>query len=185
MDSMELDRVNTVLNLLMMSSQKWILLSEIHHCRLFFGIPNDFRVPFAKYPNWFRIVVDGDGRRVLAISSLEREFMVDEEMAKRALKFSMKHGKNLDLDEDKPRKLNLLNMLLLVSPYLEGSKLNFWTLEIEKYRVGVLHEFLSLILEKKASMHHMVEFKEEFSLTKHTYQTLLKQPRHFIRQGQR
>ncbi|XP_015892275.1 protein WHAT'S THIS FACTOR 1 homolog, chloroplastic [Ziziphus jujuba] len=192
MDSMELDRVNTVRKLLMMSSKKRIPLSKVHHCRLLFGIPDDFRDRVAKYPNWFRVVVDGDGRRVLelvdwdpnlAVSSLEREFMVDEEKAKRAFKFSVKHGKDLDLDEDETRKLNLLNTLPLVSPYSDGSKLDLWTLEAEKYRVGVLHEFLSLTLEKRASIHHIVEFKEEFSLTKHTYQMLLKQPRTFYLAG--
>lgn len=192
MDSMEMDRISTVRKLLMMSAKKRIPLSKIHHCRLLFGIPDDFRDRVAKYPDYFRIVADDDGRRVLelvdwdpklAVSALEREFMVDEEKAKRAFKFSVKHGKDLDLDEDDTRKLNLLNTLPLVSPYSDGSKLDLWTLEAEKYRVGVLHEFLNLTLEKRASIHHVVEFKEEFSLTKHTYQMLLKQPRTFYLAG--
>ena len=192
MDEMELDRVTKVRKLLMMSSEKRIPLSKIHHCRLLFGIPDDFRDRVAKYPNYFRVVVEDDGKRVLelvnwdpslALSALEREFMVDEEKVKRTFKFAVKHGKDLDLDEDDTRKLNLLNTLPLVSPYSDGSKLDLWTLEAEKYRVGVLHEFLSLTLEKRASIHHIVEFKEEFSLTKHTYQMLLKQPRTFYLAG--
>lgn len=192
MDSMEMDRVNTVRKLLMMSVNNRIPLSKIHHCRLLFGIPDDFRDRVAKYPNYFRIVVDGNGRTVLelvnwdvmlAVSALEREFMIDEEKVKRAFKFSVKHGKDLDLDEEDTRKLNLLNTLPLVSPYSDGSKFDLWTLEAEKYRIGVLHEFLSLTLEKRASIHHIVEFKEEFSLTKHTYQMLLKQPRTFYLAG--
>ncbi|KAH7511416.1 hypothetical protein FEM48_ZijujUnG0015700 [Ziziphus jujuba var. spinosa] len=67
-------------------------------------------------------LVDWDPK--LAVSSLEIGFMVDEEMAKRAFKFSMKHDKDLDLDEDETRKLNLLNMLSLVLPYSDGSKLS-------------------------------------------------------------
>lgn len=192
MDSMEMDRVNKVRKLLMMSANKRIPLSKIHHCRLLFGIPDDFRDRVAKYPDYFRVVVEEDKRRVLelvnwdpmlAVSALEREFVVDEEKAKRAFKFSVKHGRDLDLDEDDTRKLNLLNTLPLVSPYSDGSKFDLWTLEAEKYRVGLLHEFLSLTLEQRASIHHIVEFKEEFSLTKHTYQMLLKQPRTFYLAG--
>ncbi|KAF4360559.1 protein WHAT'S THIS FACTOR 1 homolog, chloroplastic [Cannabis sativa] len=192
MDSMEIDRVDKVRKLLMMSAQKRIPLSKIYHCRLLFGIPEDFRDRVAKYPNYFRVVVEDGGKRVLelvnwdpmlAVSALEKEFMVDEDKVKRAFKFAVKHSKDLDLDEDDTRKLNLLNTLPLVSPYSDGSKLDLWTLEAEKYRVGVLHEFLSLTLEKRASIHHVVEFKEEFSLTKHTYQMLLKQPRTFYLAG--
>ncbi|KAL4604154.1 hypothetical protein ACB092_10G172100 [Castanea dentata] len=192
-NSMESQRVTTVRKLLMMSVNKRIALSKIHHCRQIFGIPEDFRDRVLKYPDFFRVVVEGDGRRALelvnwdpslAVSALETEFMVDEDKAKRAFKFPVKHGKDLDLDFDDSRKLNLLNTLPLVSPYSgDGSKFDVWTLEAEKYRVGVLHEFLSLTLEKRASIHHIVEFKEEFSLTRHTYQMLLKQPRTFYLAG--
>ncbi|XP_038897383.1 protein WHAT'S THIS FACTOR 1 homolog, chloroplastic [Benincasa hispida] len=192
MDSMELDRVTIVRKLLMMSANKRIRLSKIYHCRSVFGIPEDFRDRVGKYPHYFRVVVEDDGKRVLelvnwdpqlAVSQLEREFVVNEDKVKRTFKFPVKHGKDLDLDEDDTRKLNLLNTLPLVSPYSDGSKLELWTLDAEKYRVGVVHEFLSLTLEKKASIHHIVEFKEEFSLTKHTYQMLLKQPRTFYLAG--
>ncbi|GAB4845035.1 hypothetical protein Ancab_038440 [Ancistrocladus abbreviatus] len=191
-DSMELERVNVVKKLLMLSRNRKMLLSKIYHCRMLFGIPEDFRDWVLKFPNDFRVVFEGDGRRMLelvqwdeklAVSELEREFLVDEDKVKNAFKFPLKHGKSLDLDDDDQRRLNLLNTLPLVSPYSEGWKYDLWTLEAEKYRVGVLHEILSLTLEKRASIHHIVEFKEEFSLTKHTYQMLLKQPRTFYLAG--
>ncbi|KAG5045497.1 hypothetical protein AAZX31_06G098000 [Glycine max] len=192
MDTLELNRVEKVRKLLMMSSRNRIPLSKIHHCRTLFGIPDDFRDRVSKYPNFFRIVVENDGRRVLelvnwdpllAVSALEKEFVVDEDSAKRKFRFPVKYGKDLDLELDDSRKLNLLNALPLVSPYSDGSKIDGWTLEAEKYRVGVIHEFLSLTLEKRASIHHLVEFKEEFSLTKHTYQMLRKQPQVFYLAG--
>ncbi|XP_050378948.1 protein WHAT'S THIS FACTOR 1 homolog, chloroplastic [Argentina anserina] len=192
METMEACRVNTVRKLLMMSAKKRIPLSKIHHCRMLFGISENFRDRVANYPEYFRVVVEEGGRRVLelvkwdpllAVSSLEREFVVNEDKVKRAFRFPMKHGKELGLDEEDSRKLNMLNSLPLVSPYSDGSRLDLWTLEAEKYRVGVLHEFLSLTLEKRASIHHIVEFKEEFSLTKHTYQMLFKQPRTFYLAG--
>ncbi|CAK8566352.1 unnamed protein product [Lathyrus sativus] len=194
MESMELDRVDKVRKLLMMSANHRIPLSKFHHCRNLFGLPDDFRDRVVKYPNYFRVVVDNnnDGKHVLelvnwdpllAVSALEREFMVNEEAAKRKFHFPVKHGKDLKLELDDKRKLNLLNALPLVSPYSDGGKLDVWTLEAEKYRVGLIHEFLNLTLEKRASIHHLVEFKEEFSLTKHTYHMLLKQPRAFYLAG--
>ncbi|CAM8939026.1 unnamed protein product [Rhodiola kirilowii] len=192
MDEMERDRVDVVRKLLMMSAGKRIPLSKIYHTRLLFGIPEDFRDTVVKYPDYFRTVVEDDGRRVLelvdwdpalAVSVLEKEYIADEDRVKKAFKFPVKHGRDLDLELDDERKLNLLNTLPLVSPYSDGSKFDLWTLEAEKYRVGVLHEFLNLTLEKRASIHHIVEFKEEFSLTKHTYQMLLKQPRTFYLAG--
>uniref|UniRef100_A0A9I9CHF4 PORR domain-containing protein n=2 Tax=Cucumis melo TaxID=3656 RepID=A0A9I9CHF4_CUCME len=192
MDSMEMDRVRTVRKLLMMSANKRIPLTKIYRCRSVFGIPEDFRDRVSKYPDYFRLVVEDDGKRVLelvnwepslAVSQLEREFVVNEDKVKRMFMFPVKHGRDLDLDLDDTRKLNLLNTLPLVSPYSDGSKLELWTLEAEKYRLGLVHEFLSLTLEKRASIHHIVEFKEEFSLTKHTYQMLLKQPRTFYLAG--
>ncbi|CAL1390321.1 unnamed protein product [Linum trigynum] len=193
MDSMEIDRVNKVTKLLMMSKEKRIPLSKIHHCRLLFGIPDDFRDRVVKYPDRFRVVVGSDGNRALelvnwdkslAVSELERQFMVDEEKVKRAFKFPVKYAKDLDLDEGDARTLNLLNTLPLVSPYSsDGHELDLWSLEAEKYRVGVVHEFLSLTLEKRASIHHIVEFKDEFCLTKHTYAMLKKQPRTFYLAG--
>ncbi|KAL5714843.1 hypothetical protein ACHQM5_016749 [Ranunculus cassubicifolius] len=192
MELMEKDRVMKVRKLLMMSAKKRIPLSKIYHCRLLFGIPEDFRDRVCKYPDYFRIVIEDDGKRILelvdwdpslAVSALERDFVVDEDRVKKAFKFPINHGKALNLDEDDERKMNLLNTLPLVSPYSDGSELKLWSLEAEKYRVGVLHEFLSLTLEKRASIHHIVEFKEEFNLTKHTYQMLLKQPRTFYLAG--
>lgn len=192
MDSMESDRVNKVRKLLMMSKNKRIPLSKIHHCRLLFGIPDDFRDRVVKYPDYLKIVVDNDGKKVLelvnwdpnlAVSQLEKEFMVNEDKVKRAFKFPVKHGKDLDLDVEDSRKLNILNTLPLVSPYSDGERLELWSLEAEKYRVGVLHEFLNLTLKKRASIHHIVEFKEEFCLTKHTYDMLKKQPRTFYLAG--
>ncbi|KAL9816780.1 putative plant organelle RNA recognition domain-containing protein [Arabidopsis thaliana] len=192
MESMELDRVNCVRKLLMMTKDKRILLSKIHHTRLLFGIPEDFRDRVAKYPDYFRVVTGGDGNRVLelvnwdtnlAVSELERLFMIDEDKAKRVFKFPVKHGKELELEEKDTRKLNLLNTFPLVSPYSDGWKLDVWSLEAEKYRVGIVHEFLNLTLEKRASIHHIVEFKDEFSLTRQTYQMLKKQSMSFYLAG--
>ncbi|KAM7256523.1 hypothetical protein ACFE04_012264 [Oxalis oulophora] len=192
MDEMEADRVYKVRKLLMMSKDKRIALNKIYHCRLLFGIPDDFRDRVAKYPDYFRVVVDSDKRRVLelvkwdtalVVSALEKEFLVNEDRVKKAFKFPVKYGKDLGLEYNERKKLNLLNTLPLVSPYSDGWKFDLWSLDAEKYRVGIIHEFLNLTLEKRASIHHIVEFKEEFSLTRQTYQMLNKQPQTFYLAG--
>ncbi|GKV09363.1 hypothetical protein SLEP1_g20873 [Rubroshorea leprosula] len=90
---------------------------------------------------------------------------------------------DLGLEEGDMRRLNLLNTLPLISPYSNGLRLDLWSLEAEKYRVGVTHEFLSLPLEKRALIHHIVEFKQEFSLTRQIYHMLKKQPKTFYLAG--
>ncbi|BAT98794.1 hypothetical protein LR48_Vigan06g149000 [Vigna angularis] len=88
MDAMELDRVEKVRKLLMMSARNRIPFSKIHHYRTLFGIPDDFRDRVAKYPDFLKIAVDSDDKKVLklvkwdpllAVSALEKEFVVDED----------------------------------------------------------------------------------------------------------
>ncbi|CAA6664389.1 unnamed protein product [Spirodela intermedia] len=155
--------------------------------------PEDFRDRVPKYSDYFRVVIDpADGQRILelvdwdpklAVSALEKDFVSDEDRVRRTFQFPLRHGKALGLPEEDERRMVMANTLPLVSPYSDGWRHDLWTLEAEKYRVGVIHEFLTLTLEKRASIHHIVEFKEELSLTKHTYQMLLKQPRAFYLAG--
>ncbi|XP_072952868.1 protein WHAT'S THIS FACTOR 1 homolog, chloroplastic [Typha angustifolia] len=191
-DSLEPLRVTSIRKLLMITANHRLPLAKLHHCRQILGLPDDFRDRVLKYPDFFRVAVDPDGRHILelvkwdpalAISALERDFLVDENRVRRTFKFAIEHKKALPLDEDEERRLDELTTFPLISPYSDGSGLKLWSVEAEKYRVGVIHEFLSLTLEKRAWIHHIVEFKEEFNLTKHTYQMLLKQPRAFYLAG--
>jgi len=89
----------------------------------------------------------------------------------------------MPLDAEDADRLDTATTFPLVSPYTNGALLKPWTPEAEKYRVGVVHEFLSLTLEKRAMIHHIVEFKEEFGLTRHMYESLQKQNRAFYLAG--
>ncbi|WVY89209.1 hypothetical protein V8G54_034723 [Vigna mungo] len=103
MAAMEVNRVEKVRKLLMMSARNCIPFSKIHHhCRTLFDIPDDFYDRVAKYPDFFKIPVDSDNKRVLelvkwdpllVVSALEREFIVDEDSSKRNFRFPVKYGK--------------------------------------------------------------------------------------------
>ncbi|KAJ3676911.1 hypothetical protein LUZ60_002635 [Juncus effusus] len=191
-DSVEEQRITTVRKLLMMFVRNRVPLAKLHHCRALFGLPSDFRDRVLKYPNFFRVVIDPDERHVLeltnwdknlAISALEREFLSNETKVRKTFRFTIPHRKELDLDEDEWRQLDKVTTFPLISPYSDGSGLKPWSIEAEKYRVGLIHEFLSLTLEKRAWIHHIVEFKEELGLTRRTYDLLKKQHRAFYLAG--
>ncbi|KAI4388729.1 hypothetical protein MLD38_001034 [Melastoma candidum] len=195
MDAAESDHVTKVRKLLMMSASKRIALNKLYHCRAVFGLPDDFRDRARKYPEYFRVVTDGEGRKVLelvcwdaklSVTEIEKQFMVNEERVRRKFSFPVKYSRHMGLPEEDRMRVNAANTLPLISPYSgwggeEGDEMS--SLEAEKYRVGLLHEFLSLTLEKRASIHHIMEFKEEFRLTRRTYETLRKQPRCFYLAG--
>ena len=193
MDDTEAARVLAVRKLLMMCRERRLPLCKLHHCRNLFGLPQNFRDRVLNYPDFFRVVVDpASGRRVLelvnwdpnlAVSVLERDFVAEEDRVLSTFQFPVRYGKSLELFEEEYSRMVMGNTIPLVSPYSDGWRHDLWSLEAEKYRVGVIHEFLNLTLEKRASIHHIVEFKEELSLTKHTYQMLLKQRRAFYLAG--
>lgn len=191
MEDTEKARMNTVRKLIMMSADKRIAMSKFHHCRHIFGLTDDFRDRVEEYPQFFRIVEE-EGRRFLelakwdpslAVTALEASYIGNEEKVKKAFVFPYKDAKRLPTGKDGVRILNNFNTLPLVSPYSDTSNLNLQSLEGKKYRVGLIHEFVSLTIEKKASIHHLVEFKDDFKLGKDTYHTLKEQSRTFYLAG--
>lgn len=191
MEDTEKARMNTVRKLIMMSADKRIAMSKFHHCRHIFGLTDDFRDRVEEYPQFFRIVEE-EGRRFLelakwdpslAVTALEASYIGNEEKVKKAFVFPYKDAKRLPTGKDGVRILNNFNTLPLVSTYSDTSNLNLQSLEGKKYRVGLIHEFVSLTIEKKASIHHLVEFKDDFKLGKDTYHTLKEQSRTFYLAG--
>ncbi|CAD6224573.1 unnamed protein product [Miscanthus lutarioriparius] len=186
-------RVRAVRKLLMLTAHRRVPLAKLHHCRAVLGLPDDFRDRVHDFPDDFRVVVDPrDGRHILelarwdpalAVSALERDFVVDESRVRRTFRFAVPHRRLMPLDAEDADRLDTATTFPLVSPYTNGALLKPWTHEAEKYRVGVVHEFLSLTLEKHAMIHHIVEFKEEFGLTRHMYESLQKQNRAFYLAG--
>ncbi|CAN6196290.1 unnamed protein product [Urochloa humidicola] len=175
-------RVRAVRKLLMLTARRRVL-----------GLPDDFRDRVRDFPDDFRVVIDpADGRHVLelarwdpalAVSALERDFVVDERRVRRTFRFAVPHRRLMPLDAEDADRLDAATTFPLVSPYTNGALLKPWTSEAEKYRVGVVHEFLSLTVEKRAMIHHIVEFKEEFGLTRHMYESLQKQNHAFYLAG--
>lgn len=185
-------RVRAVRKLLMLTAHRRIPLAKLHHCRAVLGLPDDFRDRVREFPDDFRVAVEPNGLRVLelahwdpalAVSALERDFVVDERRVRRTFRFSVPHRRSMPLDAEDADRLDAATTFPLVSPYTNGALLSPWTPEAEKYRVGVVHELLSLTLEKRALIHHVFEFKEELGLTRHMYASLRKQCRAFYLAG--
>uniref|UniRef100_A0A0D3H7Z7 PORR domain-containing protein n=2 Tax=Oryza TaxID=4527 RepID=A0A0D3H7Z7_9ORYZ len=185
-------RVRAVRKLLMLADHRRIPLAKLHHCRAVLGLPDDFRDRVREFPGDFRVAVDPDGRDVLelarwdpalAVSALERDFVVDERRVRRTFRFAVPHSRSMPLDAEDADRLDAATTFPLVSPYTSGALLRPWTPEAEKYRVGVVHEFLSLTLEKRALIHHIFEFKEELGLTRHMHASLRKQSHAFYLAG--
>uniref|UniRef100_A0A0D9XEQ8 PORR domain-containing protein n=1 Tax=Leersia perrieri TaxID=77586 RepID=A0A0D9XEQ8_9ORYZ len=187
-------RILAVRKLLMLTEHRRIPLAKLHHCRAVLGLPDDFRDRVRDFPDEFRVAVDhhADGRHVLelarwdpslAVSALERDFVTDERRVRRTFRFAVPHSRSMPLDAEDADRLDAATTFPLVSPYTNGALLRPWTPEAEKYRVGVVHEFLSLTVEKRALIHHIFEFKEELGLTRHMYASLRKQNRAFYLAG--
>ncbi|KAH9298514.1 hypothetical protein KI387_030196, partial [Taxus chinensis] len=191
MEETEKHRMNTVRKLIMMSARKRIPMAKFHHCRNIFGLTDNFRDRIKEYPQFFRVFEEEGCRFVelaqwdssLAVTALEASYIGNEEKVKNAFVFRVKYGKNLYLGKEGVKKLNSLNTFPLVSPYSDTSNIEPESLNGQKYRVCLIHEFVSLTLEKKASIHHLVEFKDEFRLAKDTRQLLQEQQRTFYLAG--
>ncbi|GLJ11891.1 hypothetical protein SUGI_0179510 [Cryptomeria japonica] len=191
MEETELSRMNTVRKLIMMSVNKRVTMAKFHHCRHIFGLPDNFRDRIKLYPQFFRVVEEEGCRFVelaqwdpsLTVTALEASYIGNEEKVKNAFVFRVKYGKSLHLGKERVKKLNALNTFPLVSPYSDTSDIDPDSLNGQKYRVCLIHEFVSLTLEKKASIHHLAEFKDEFRLAKDTCQLLKEQHRTFYLAG--
>ncbi|KAG8057104.1 hypothetical protein GUJ93_ZPchr0002g23763 [Zizania palustris] len=185
-------RVRAVRKLLMLTAHRRIPLAKLHHCRTVLGLPDDFRDRVRDFPDDFRVAVDPDDLHVLelahwdpslAVSALQSDFVLDERRVRRTFRFAVPHRRSMPLDAEDADRLDAATTFPLVSPYTNGALLRPWTPEAEKYRVGVVHEFLNLTLEKRALIHHIFEFKEELGLTRHMYESLRKQNRAFYLAG--
>ncbi|KAK8345600.1 hypothetical protein V6Z11_A07G160600 [Gossypium hirsutum] len=180
--------------LLMMSMEKRILLEKIAHLRTDLGLPLEFRDTICqRYPQYFRVVQTERGPALelthwdpeLAVSAAElaeeenraRELEEKNLIIDRPLKFNrIKLPKGLNLSKGEMRRLCQFRDMPYISPYSDFSGLRSGTPEKEKHACGVVHEILSLTVEKRTLVDHLTHFREEFRFSQQLRGMIIRHP---------
>ncbi|KAG6663661.1 hypothetical protein I3843_02G031500 [Carya illinoinensis] len=180
--------------LLMMSLEKRIFLEKIAHLRTDFGLPLEFRDTIChRYPQYFKVVPTARGPALelthwdpdLAVSAAElsaeenrlRELEEKDLIIDRPLKFNrVRLPKGLNLSKGEMRRIGQFREIPYISPYSDFSALRSGTREKEKHACGVIHEILSLTLEKRTLVDHLTHFREEFRFSQQLRGVLIRHP---------
>ncbi|KAH7862990.1 hypothetical protein Vadar_011889 [Vaccinium darrowii] len=180
--------------LLMMSMEKRILLEKIAHLMSDFGLPLEFRDTICRrYPQYFKVVMTGRGQALelthwdpeLAVSAAEiaeeenryRERDAKDLIIDRPPKFNkVLLPKGLNLSRGDMRRIGRFRDMPYISPYSDFSALRSGTLEKEKHACGVVHEILSLTIEKRTLVDHLTHFREEFRFSQQLRGMLIRHP---------
>ncbi|XP_068665970.1 protein WHAT'S THIS FACTOR 1 homolog, chloroplastic-like [Aristolochia californica] len=179
---------------LMMSLEKRILLEKIAHLRTDLGLPLEFRDTICqRYPQYFKVVPTSRGPALelihwdpeLAVSYAEmreEENRIKEREEKNLIidrppKFNrVKLPKGLNLSKSEMRRICQFRDIPYISPYSDFSELKSGTAEKEKHACGVVHEMLSLTVEKRTLVDHLTHFREEFRFSQQLRGMLIRHP---------
>ncbi|PIN26519.1 hypothetical protein CDL12_00722 [Handroanthus impetiginosus] len=180
--------------LLMMSIDKRILLEKIAHLRMDLGLPLEFRDTICqRYPQYFKVVATERGPALelahwdpeLAVSAAElaeeenreRELEERDLIIDRTPRFNrVKLPKGLNLSKGEMRRISQFRDMPYISPYSDFSELRSGSPEKEKHACGVVHEILSLTLEKRTLVDHLTHFREEFRFSQQLRGMLIRHP---------
>ncbi|XP_059453834.1 protein WHAT'S THIS FACTOR 1 homolog, chloroplastic isoform X1 [Corylus avellana] len=173
--------VERLAKLLMMSLNHRLNVVKLNEIKRNFGFPDDYLIRIVpKYSDLFR-VVNYSGRR----SSMEIELVSwKPDLAVTKIEASaQKEGSQPCFSCSLPstwvkswERFHKFNAAPYISPYLDPRGLAEGSEELEKRNVGLLHEFLSLTLWKKASILKLGHFRREFGLPEKLNALLLKHP---------
>ncbi|KAK6158862.1 hypothetical protein DH2020_006176 [Rehmannia glutinosa] len=151
--------------LLMMSIDKRILLEKIAHLMTDLGLPLEFRDTILSAAE---LAEDENRQRELD----EKDLIID-----RTPRFNrVKLPKGLNLSKGEMRRISQFRDFPYISPYSDFSNLRSGTLEKEKHACGVVHEILSLTVEKRTLVDHLTHFREEFRFSQQLRGMLIRHP---------
>ncbi|GJW63941.1 protein WHAT'S THIS FACTOR 1 [Tanacetum coccineum] len=160
--------VERLAKLLMMVANHRLNVSKLNEVGRSLGLPDDYLIRIIpKYLDMFQ-VINYSGRK----SSMEIELIKwDQDLAVSAIeKIAQKKGvKSWE-------KFREFDSSPYISPYTDPDRLVDGSREVEKRTIGLLHEFLSLTLWKKASIMKLGHFRREFGLPDKLNVLLLKHP---------
>ncbi|XP_048499059.1 protein ROOT PRIMORDIUM DEFECTIVE 1 [Beta vulgaris subsp. vulgaris] len=190
MKECELDNVRRIKKLLMMSKEGMLHLHALRLVRRELGLPIDFRESILrKYSDDFKLVdlevvalVQRDD--CLAVANVEhwrekeyREKWYSEFETKYA--FPMYFPTGFKIEIGFKDKLKNWQRLSYVKPYdreVKRSRTKAGIERFEKRVVGILHEFLSLTIEKMMNVERLVHFRKDFGIEVNFRELLLKHP---------
>ncbi|PKA53590.1 hypothetical protein AXF42_Ash009086 [Apostasia shenzhenica] len=180
--------------LLMMSIDKRILLEKIAHLKTDLGLPSEFKSTICqRYPQYFKMVPTDRGPALeltlwdptVAVSAAElaeeenriREMEERDLIIERNPKFRrVRLPRGLNLSKGEMRRISMFKEMPYMSPYFDFSSLRSGTREKEKHACGVVHEILSLTLEKRTLVDHLTHFREEFRFSQQLRGMLIRHP---------
>ncbi|CAM0953718.1 unnamed protein product [Alopecurus aequalis] len=186
--------VTKLRKLLMMSLDRRILIERIAHLKNDLGLPPNFKDTICvRYPHYFRIVRMDRGPALelaewdpeLAVSASEvaeeenRRREVEERnlIIDRPLKFNrVKLPKGLKVSRGEARRITQFREMPYISPYADFSHLRSGSAEKEKHACAVVHEILSMTLEKRTLVDHLTHFREEFRFSQSLRGMLIRHP---------
>ncbi|KAK4379214.1 hypothetical protein RND71_001076 [Anisodus tanguticus] len=180
--------------LLMMSLDKRILLEKIGHLKTDLGLPLEFQDTICRrYPQYFKVVPTGRGPALelthwdpeLAVSAAQiaeeenrqRELEEKDLIIDRPPRFNrVKLPKGLKLSKGEMRRISQFRDMPYISPYEDFSEIRQGTPDKEKHACGVVHELLSLTVEKRTLVDHLTHFREEFRFSQQLRGMLIRHP---------
>ncbi|KAL3737560.1 hypothetical protein ACJRO7_019146 [Eucalyptus globulus] len=180
--------------LLMMSLEKRVLLEKIAHLMTDLGLPLEFRDTIChRYPQYFKVVATSRGPALelthwdpeLAVSAVQlaeednraREIEEKNLIIDRPPKFNrVMLPKGLVLSRGEMKRIHKFRDMPYISPYSDFSAMRSGTPEKEKHACGVVHEILSLTVEKRTLVDHLTHFREEFRFSQQLRGMLIRHP---------
>lgn len=166
--------------LLMISSTRALPVTKIAAAKRYFGLPDDFLASLVpRYPGLFRLVgdpgPDASGNAFLELVAW------DDELAKSVIEakadkeadvvgirprpnFTVKLPKGFYLKKEMREWVRDWLELPYISPYADASGLHPASPEAEKRSIGVLHEVLSLTVERRMAVPIIGKFCDEYKL---------------------
>ncbi|KAL6626319.1 hypothetical protein ACP70R_030045 [Stipagrostis hirtigluma subsp. patula] len=167
--------------LLMMSSSRALPVCKIAAAKRDFGLPDDFLVSLVpRYPHLFRLVgdpgpdasgnaflelVSWDDRLAKSVIELRADKEADVVGIRPRPNFTVKLPRGFYLKKEMREWVRDWLELPYVSPYASASELHPASPEAEKRLIGVLHEVLSLSVERRMAVPIIGKFCEEYRLS--------------------
>eukprot|EP00250_Pteridium_aquilinum_P020982 c249_g1_i1 orf=112-1644(+) len=190
---MESSIVNKIRKMLMMSVDKTLLVSKIDHLKKDLGLPDDFRDSMiGKYPEFFKVIEKEGGLTLeltawdpeLAISTWEKKQQSapqEEETIsgrpRRFVKVDLPRGYSLKRKDKEVIKR--FQEIPYISPYADFAHYKPGSKEYEKHACAVVHELLSLMLEKRTLVDHLTHFRKDYKFSQQLHGMLIRHPEIF------